>query len=53
METNTNISLTNEPIHELLPWHMPEVKRLSVNLDTANAKGTNSDGNTSASPKSV
>ena len=29
---------------ELLPWHKPEDKRLSVSLDTANCFGSGIDG---------
>lgn len=43
METNTDISLTNEPTQDLLIWHKPEVTRLSVTLDTANAGGSGND----------
>jgi hypothetical protein len=41
MEIKTTI---NESIQDLLPWHTPEVKRLSVSLDTANAPGSDADG---------
>ena len=43
METNITTSLIDEPITELLPWHKPEVTRLSVSLDTAKG-GTGADG---------
>lgn len=44
MKTNTTTTLTIEPNQELLPWHKPKITRLSVNLDTAAAQGSGSDG---------
>ena len=35
METKTSTVLIDKPTQELLPWHTPEVTRLSVSLDTA------------------
>lgn len=46
METNTPPTLDNETNQELLFWHQPEIKRLSVSLDTANATGSGGDGGT-------
>jgi hypothetical protein len=46
METNITTSSVNEPTQELLPWHKPEVQRLSVSLDTAFGPGTAADGAT-------
>ncbi len=50
METNITTSLINEPTLELLPWHKPEVTRLSVSLDTAAKLGSNTDGLGGATP---
>jgi hypothetical protein len=44
METNITTSSVSEPNQGLLPWHKPEVQRLSVSLDTASGSGSTTDG---------
>ena len=38
------------PIDERQPWQQPRLERLHVSLDTANSKGSGSDGIFAATP---
>jgi hypothetical protein len=52
METNISTTKIKELIEELLPWHQPDVQRLSVSLDTSNNLGSGPDatGHSSVGP---
>ena len=44
MNTEITPVLSETQPEELLPWHKPEVQRLTVSLDTASNVGSFSDG---------
>ena len=50
METKTSTVLIDVSAQELLPWHKPEVTRLSVSLDTAAKPGSAIDGSVVGTP---
>lgn len=45
-KTQVNVEQTDRepPVEEIQPWEQPKLERLHVSLDTANSKGSNSDG---------
>ncbi len=43
MDTKIAPILSKDQLEGLLPWHKPEVQRLSVSLDTATGIGSNAD----------
>ncbi len=44
MKTDMNTVVTNETTQERLAWHQPEIKRLTVSMDTAFDGGSGIDG---------
>ncbi len=44
MNTEITPNLSEAQPQELLPWHKPEVQRITVSLDTANGTGSGVDG---------